>query len=65
MNNYEKNMHELEEMAAEWKCSLYEAATELVTIFYDAAGIEAERLSEMLAPLTEQEMIKACMTCYV
>ena len=55
MNN---RMNELKEWAKEWDCSLIEAAMEILSIHFEAAGFRSDVLAEELSSLTDNELMR-------
>lgn len=51
-------MVELKEAASEWNCSIFDAARELIFIYYEAAGFDREVLAYELDAKTGEEILK-------
>ena len=50
-------MVELKEAATEWNCSIFDAARELISIYYEAAGFETKQLAAELESKTAEEIL--------
>jgi hypothetical protein len=51
-------MIELKEASNEWKCSIFDAAYELIFIYYEAAGFDREVLAYELNTKTAEEILQ-------
>jgi hypothetical protein len=50
-------MVELKEAATEWNCSIFDAARELIFIYYEAAGVDTKQLDAELDSKTAEEIL--------
>lgn len=50
-------MVELKEAATEWNCSIFDAARELIFIYYEAAGVDTKQLVAELDSKTAEEIL--------
>lgn len=51
-------MVELKEAAANWNCSIFDAARELISVYYEAAGFDSTQLAAELDEKTTEDILE-------
>ena len=54
-----ERIRELEQVAQEWECTVFEAAYGLLIDFYEASGFAREPLSTELSSMSNQQIVEA------